>query len=110
MAASVITEVVSAKNPPIHLPLGTDTIAQIRAKLFKVKNSIEAKVICYFNLSENQIWNFIMSYILQVDFPYAGPWGHEMTKVMDGLARSIADEPGLIWKIWTANETTGEAG
>ncbi len=51
-----------------------------------------------------------MSYILQVDFPYAGPWGHEMTKVMDDLACSIAEEPGLIWKIWTANETTGEAG
>ncbi len=51
-----------------------------------------------------------MSYILQVDFPYAGPWGHEMTEAMDGLAHSIAEEPGLIWKIWTANEATGEAG
>lgn len=51
-----------------------------------------------------------MSYILQVDFPYAGPWGDEMTEAMDALARSIADEPGLIWKIWTENEATGEAG
>ena len=51
-----------------------------------------------------------MSYILQVDFPYSGPWGDEMTQAMEDLARSIAEEPGLIWKIWTANETTGEAG
>ncbi|MNW06554.1 putative monooxygenase YdhR [compost metagenome] len=33
-----------------------------------------------------------------------------MTKAMDALARSIADEPGLIWKIWTASESTQEAG
>lgn len=51
-----------------------------------------------------------MSYILQVDFPYSGPWGHEMTEAMEDLAHSIAKEPGLIWKIWTANEATGEAG
>lgn len=51
-----------------------------------------------------------MSYILQVDFPYSGPWGHEMNEVMEDLARSIADEPGLIWKIWTENEAIGEAG
>ena len=51
-----------------------------------------------------------MNYILQVDFPYAGPWGQEMTEAMDGLARSIALEPGLIWKIWTENETAQEAG
>ena len=51
-----------------------------------------------------------MSYILQVDFPYTGPWGPEMTAAMDGLARSIADEPGLIWKIWTENQEANEAG
>ncbi len=33
-----------------------------------------------------------------------------MTEAMDELARSIADEPGLIWKIWTVNEETHEAG
>ena len=27
-----------------------------------------------------------------------------------GLAESIANEPGLIWKIWTENQATGEAG
>jgi hypothetical protein len=29
---------------------------------------------------------------------------------MEGLARSIAEEPGFLWKIWTENEATGEAG
>ena len=51
-----------------------------------------------------------MSYLLQVDFPYTGPWGAAMTEAMDGLARSIAQEPGLLWKIWTENEAAGEAG
>src|SRR5690554_6300666 len=51
-----------------------------------------------------------MSYILQVDFPYPGPWGAEMTEAMADLARSIADEPGLVWKVWTENKAAGEAG
>ncbi|CAM4244192.1 monooxygenase [Kerstersia similis] len=51
-----------------------------------------------------------MPYLLQVDFPYAGPWGSAMTTAMEDLARSIATEPGLIWKIWTANEAAGQAG
>ena len=51
-----------------------------------------------------------MSYILQVDFPYAGPWGQAMTDAMKGLAHSIAEEPGLLWKLWTENEAAGEAG
>ncbi|MGU0693183.1 monooxygenase [Pseudomonas aeruginosa] len=51
-----------------------------------------------------------MSYILQVDFPYAGPWGQEMTEALSDLAQTLAEEPGLIWKIWTVNEKAGEAG
>ena len=51
-----------------------------------------------------------MTYLLQVDFPYAGPWGQAMTEAMEGLAHSIAQEPGLVWKIWTENEAAGEAG
>lgn len=51
-----------------------------------------------------------MPYLLQVDFPYQGPWGDEMTAGLHGLAESIANEPGLIWKIWTENQATGEAG
>lgn len=51
-----------------------------------------------------------MKHLLQVDFPYTGPWGQEMTKIMNDLAQSIAQEPGLIWKIWTENESANEAG
>lgn len=51
-----------------------------------------------------------MPYLLQVDFPYQGPWGDEMTAAMDGLAQSIAQEPGLLWKVWTENAEIGEAG
>lgn len=49
-------------------------------------------------------------YILQVDFPYAGPWGAEMSAAMQTLAQSINNEPGLLWKIWTENPDTNEAG
>ena len=51
-----------------------------------------------------------MPYLLQVDFPYQGPWGDEMVSAMRSLAESIANEPGLIWKFWTENQATGEAG
>ena len=51
-----------------------------------------------------------MSVLLQVDFPYPGPWGAQMSEAMQGLAESIAHEPGLLWKIWTENEASGEAG
>lgn len=48
--------------------------------------------------------------IVQFDFPYPGPFGEAMSAAMDGLARDIAEEPGLIWKIWTENAASGEAG
>ena len=48
--------------------------------------------------------------ILQFDFKYNGPWGDEMSIALTDLARDIASEPGLIWKIWTENQETGEAG
>lgn len=51
-----------------------------------------------------------MPYLLQVDFPYQGPWGDEMASTMTDLARSIAQEPGLLWKLWTENKSAGEAG
>lgn len=41
--------------------------------------------------------------ILQVDFPSSGPFGSEMSEAMEGLAESIANEPGLVWKLWTEN-------
>lgn len=51
-----------------------------------------------------------MAVLLQIDFPYAGPFGREMTDAFSGLAESIGQEQGLIWKIWTENAQTGEAG
>lgn len=48
--------------------------------------------------------------LVQFDFKYEGPFGQEMTEAMDGLARSIAEEPGLLWKIWTENQAEREAG
>ncbi|PSC69395.1 monooxygenase [Micractinium conductrix] len=48
--------------------------------------------------------------LLQVDFPFQGPWGDEMAAGMKELAQSIAQEPGLVWKVWTENADTEEAG
>lgn len=42
--------------------------------------------------------------LLQVDFDFHGPFGAEMTQAMTGLAESINQEPGVIWKIWTQSE------
>lgn len=51
-----------------------------------------------------------MPTLLQIDFPFSGPFGEAMSTALADLARSIADEPGLLWKIWTENAATGEAG
>lgn len=51
-----------------------------------------------------------MKKLLQMDFPYSGPFGDEMAIAMKELAESIAREPGFIWKIWTENAETNEAG
>lgn len=51
-----------------------------------------------------------MAVIVQVDFPYAGPFDQRMTEQMSDLAASINDEPGMLWKVWTINEQTKEAG
>jgi hypothetical protein len=48
--------------------------------------------------------------LLQMDYFYAGPWGHEMSAAYAGLAERIADVPGLVWKIWTENRDEGIAG
>ena len=49
-------------------------------------------------------------YILQVDFPFQGPFGDEMTTAMKGLAESIATESGLVWKIWTEDAEGKRSG
>lgn len=51
-----------------------------------------------------------MPVILQVDFPFPGPWGEDLATAMMDLARDIAGEPGLIRKIWTESPETGRAG
>ena len=37
-----------------------------------------------------------MAVLLQVDFPFSGPWGDEMAAGMNELASSIAQEPRAI--------------
>ena len=44
--------------------------------------------------------------VLQIDFPFNGPFGEDMHKAMQPLAESIIQEPGLLWKIWTENVET----
>ncbi len=51
-----------------------------------------------------------MKYLIQIDFPHAGPFGEEMTQMMGDLAKDIATEEGLVYKLWTENEQTKEAG
>ena len=51
-----------------------------------------------------------MAKVLQIDFPFTGPFGHQMAEALRELAISITEEPGFIWKIWTENEYEKEAG
>ncbi len=48
--------------------------------------------------------------LLQVHFAFSGPFGDEMSTQLAELAQSINPEPGFIWKIWTENRATQEAG
>ncbi|MCK9454671.1 monooxygenase [Sulfurimonas sp.] len=48
--------------------------------------------------------------LLQIDFPYNGVMGREMAEAFDELAKSISKEKGLVFKIWTENPQTQEAG
>ena len=51
-----------------------------------------------------------MPVLLQVDFPFSGPFGAEMAAALTDLANSINGEPGFMWKIWTENEGEQSAG
>lgn len=51
-----------------------------------------------------------MAYVLQVDFTMNGPFGDEMAVEFSGLAQSINEEEGFMWKIWTESPETNEAG
>lgn len=51
-----------------------------------------------------------MAYVLQLDFEIEGPFGDEMAEEFSDLAKSINDEEGFIWKIWTEKPERNEAG
>ena len=51
-----------------------------------------------------------MNFLVQVDFPYDGPFENEMSSGMRELAEDIAKEHGLVWKIWTESKADGLAG
>lgn len=51
-----------------------------------------------------------MATILQVDFPFQGPWGEDAVGALTDLANVIEQAPGLRWKIWTENEREGISG
>ena len=51
-----------------------------------------------------------MKYLLQIDFPYSGPFGSAFFDAMKELAEDIATVNGLVYKLWTENEATQEAG
>ena len=51
-----------------------------------------------------------MTYVLQVEFKMNGPFGDEMAEAFTDLAKSINEEDGFIWKIWTESPETNEAG
>jgi hypothetical protein len=48
--------------------------------------------------------------LIQFDFPFAGPFGADMEKALTDLARSITEEPGFLWKIWTEDAAARQAG
>jgi Putative mono-oxygenase ydhR len=43
-------------------------------------------------------------------FPFPGPWGKELTEASQRLAADIANEQGLVWKIWLEDRETHHAG
>ena len=48
--------------------------------------------------------------LVTFDFPARLQRGPEREAMLRELAESTAQEPGLIWKIWTVSEAEGRAG
>lgn len=48
--------------------------------------------------------------LLVFDFPARPPGGPEQAAALRALAESIAEEPGLLWKIWTESAAEKRAG
>ena len=51
-----------------------------------------------------------MPTVLLFRFPFPGPWGKDLAEEAHDLARDVAGEPGLVWKIWLEDRDTGHAG
>lgn len=51
-----------------------------------------------------------MAKLIVFEFPFDGPWGEDMAAGMAVLAQDIADEKGLIWKVWTEAQDRNTAG
>lgn len=47
--------------------------------------------------------------VLIFDFPNSA-FGPDRTEALRPLAADIADQPGLLWKIWTEEPASGRAG
>jgi Putative mono-oxygenase ydhR len=43
-------------------------------------------------------------------FPFPGPWGKDLTEASLELASDIANENGLVWKIWLEDRETRHTG
>lgn len=50
-----------------------------------------------------------MTTLLQFDFDFEGPWGGDLEHTCEDLAADIAEQPGLLWKLWGENPETGRA-
>lgn len=51
-----------------------------------------------------------MATLLVFEFPSAGPFGADAVAAYRELAEHIAQEHGLVWKLWTEDATRGVAG
>lgn len=51
-----------------------------------------------------------MPVVLQIHFPFDGPFGEAMSEAMAELAASINEEPGMRWKLWTESPERRQAG
>ena len=47
-----------------------------------------------------EIMSELSKTVLLFRFPFPGPWGKELTEASHELASDIANEHGLVWKIW----------
>ncbi len=51
-----------------------------------------------------------MTQLLVFEFPSTGPFGAEAETAYADLAKDIAGQEGLIWKVWTEDPQRGVAG